>query len=108
MNTLNKQSAIDMDVWKRIEIQKKLDARKQRIAKRKEDNHRIFLIGKLVSEKLQKVQDIPVFKGKDSAVKNAASFAPLEKFLSVLVADENLMTLLDEEVNHILSQKISE
>ena len=87
-----------MQTWERIQRQQRLEARKQREDEEKEDNHRIFLLGKLVVETIPSLKGIQVFKGKGATARNKASVAPFGKFLSQLAENEELMAQLAEEI----------
>lgn len=86
MDALNNQIREEMVEWERIKCQRRIRERNQRIEQQKEEKHWIFLAGSLVAKYLKDDLDIPVYKGKGSAEKNAASFAPLENILSYLAS----------------------
>ena len=73
--------------------EKRLNDRLAREEKRKEDAHRHYIIGELVSKYFPEVLS---FKPGTKA-KNKIEFAPLEAFLSALAAEEELMARLKEE-----------
>lgn len=99
MATLNEQIAKDKAAWEQLKRLQKLQARNERLDKDKEDNHRIFILGKLAVEIIPALNNIQVFKGKGATVKNNASLAPFKKILSAFAANEELMIRLEEEIN---------
>ena len=66
--------------------------RNEREEQRKEDNHWCFVAGALVAKYLKADLRITVYKGKDAAEKNRASFAPLENILCYLAEHKDLTT----------------
>ena len=68
----------------RIEHLKRVQDRKEREDRRREDNHWNYLAGALVAKYLKDDLHIPVYKGKDATARNAAAFAPLENILRYL------------------------
>ena len=84
MEELNKKVSKELNDWERMEYLQRIRERNQRKEQQAEEKHWIFLAGSLVAKYLKDDLDIPVYKGKGSAEKNAASFAPLENILSYL------------------------
>ena len=103
MATLNEQLAKEKEAWEQLKLLQRAQKRDERLEKRKEDNHRIFLIGELFIKHCPVAQEIPVYKGKNAKRNNAASFAPMERVLSALTANEELMAQLEEGIRRQLS-----
>ena len=80
-NASSEESNID-----RILMLRRKQERKEHIAQQKENNHWIFLAGKIVAEYLKDGLNIPVYKGQDCTAKNAAAFEPLENICKYLAA----------------------
>ena len=85
MTELNKE----LEQWECLVRSQKKRERQERIAREKEEKHWCFIAGALVAKYLKDELDIPVFKGKDAAAKNAVSFAPLENILSYLATNKD-------------------
>lgn len=89
MSTLNDRLSQEMSDWEQMTRLRRIQERNDRKKQRKEDNHWNFLAGALVAKYLKEDLKIPVYKGKDSAAKNASSFAPLENILVYLATHKN-------------------
>ena len=76
----------------KIEHAQRIRERRERQEKKKEDDHWIFVAGTLVAKYLKADLRITVYKGKDAAEKNRASFAPLENILCYLAEHKDLTT----------------
>ena len=89
MNMLNKQIRDELAEWEGINYNQRIRERKERKEQQDEEKHWIFIAGSLVAKYLKDDLDITVYKGKGSAEKNAASFAPLENILTYLAAHKS-------------------
>ena len=78
----------------RIKHLQRIQNRKEREDRRREDSHWNFLAGALVAKYLKDDLDIPVYKGKDATAKNAAAFAPLENILRYLATHKEFTAQL--------------
>ena len=96
MATLNDQLSQEMSEWERIKRAQRIRERNERKEQQAEENHWNFLAGALVAKYLKADLDIPVYKGKDAKVKNAAAFAPLENILSYLAAHKEFTAQIAE------------
>lgn len=103
MTRFNNQNNTVADEWEQLKRQKqirernkRIEVRNEQIDKRKEDNHKIFKYGELFKRIFPVVSAIEVYKGKDSAAKNAASLKPLEIFLTELAGNDEIVARLDE------------
>lgn len=74
----------ELDEFERLKRLRRKRERNEREAQQKEDNHWCFVAGALVAEYLKDDLEISVYKGKDAAAKNKASFKPLENILAYL------------------------
>lgn len=76
----------------KMKLLRRRSERNEREEQRKEDNHWCFVAGALVAKYLKADLRITVYKGKDAAEKNRASFAPLENILCYLAEHKDLTT----------------
>lgn len=90
MDALNKQIRDELAEWERINYNQRIRERKERKEQQDEEKHWNYVAGSLVAKYLKDDLDIPVYKGKGAAEKNAASFAPLENILAYLAAHKSL------------------
>lgn len=86
MSSLNERIDRKMSELDRMRQLRRIRERKESIAQQKEDNHWIFLAGKIVAKYLKDDLDITVHKGQDCTAKNAAAFEPLENICKYLSA----------------------
>lgn len=84
----------------KIEQQKRLELKKERDEKRKQDQRRNYIIGELVTKYFPEV--IKFEQG--TKIENTVTFEPLETFLSELAADQELMKILRERVASKIKQ----
>ena len=98
MEFTNQSSNKALEEWELLKRKKRIQKRNESDSAKKENNHRIFLIGKLVVDIIPVLNEIEVFKGKGASSKNKASFAPLRKFLIKLTTDEDMLAQLEEEI----------
>ena len=84
MDALNNQIRDELAEWERIKYNERIRERNERKKQQDEEKHWIFIAGSLVAKYLKDDLNIPVYKGKDSAEKNTASFKPLENILDYL------------------------
>ena len=98
MDDKNRGSINPLDEWKRLERAQRIQERNEREAVRKEQNHRFFILGKLLIEIIPLLNEIKVFKGKDSSTKNNASFTPFRNFLKELATNDEILARLEEMI----------
>ena len=103
MNIKKQSSNQALNEWELLQRKKRIQKRNESDDAKKENNHRIFLIGKLAVETIPVLNEIEVFKGKGASVKNNASFAPLKKFLIKMTTDEEMLAQLEQEIKGTLS-----
>lgn len=89
MDVLNKQIRDELAEWERIKCNQRTRERNECKEKQDEEKHWNYVAGSLVAKYLKDDLDIPVYKGKRAAEKNAASFAPLENILSYLATHKS-------------------
>lgn len=94
MNTQKNLSSQEDNELERIKHLRKVRERREREERRREDNHWNYLAGALVAKHLKADLDIPIYKGKDAAAKNAAAFAPLENILRYLATHKEFTAQL--------------
>lgn len=99
MDTQNNLCSQEINNLEHIKHLQRVRERNERKERQKEDNHWIFLAGTLVAQYLKADLNIPVFKGKGAAEKNAASFEPLENILAYLAAHKEFTTWIMEQHN---------
>ena len=95
---MNLSTQIDQDLeeLERLELLRRERERREREEKKREEKHWCFVAGELVAKHLKKDLGIEVYKGKDAAVKNAASFAPLENILLYLATNKEFTKQIKE------------
>lgn len=81
----------DLVMLEQLEHRKRLQDSKQRKAKKKNDDRRIFIVGKILLDVFPEFLNLHPQK---SAEEDEAEFTPLKKFLSVLAADKGLVKCL--------------
>lgn len=97
--TLNEKIAKAKEKIAKLEHQRKVETRREREAERKKNSRRQYIIGELVAKYFPEVQRFE----PGTKVENAVEFKPLETFLLVLAADQELMIRLKEKVKCKLS-----
>jgi bacillopeptidase F (M6 metalloprotease family) len=97
--TLNEKITKAKEKIAKLEYQRKVEKRHEREAERKKNSRRYYIIGELVAKYFPEFQRFE----PGTKAENAVEFKPLETFLSVLAADQELMVRLKEMVNHRLS-----
>ena len=99
MSKFKEKVVQETDNWERMLRLQRVERRNQRIAKSKEDKHRNYIIGELVSKYFHEILN---FKPGNKE-HNSIEFAPFETFLKILADDKNLMERLKKEVIYRLS-----
>lgn len=97
--TLNEKITKAKDKVAKLEHQRRVEKRRTREAERKKNSRRQYIIGELVSKYFPEVQRFE----PGTKTENAVEFKPLDTFLSVLAADQELMVRLKEKVKRKLS-----
>jgi hypothetical protein len=97
--TLNEKITKAKDKVAKLEYQRRVEKRREREAERKKNSRRQYIIGELVSKYFPEVQRFE----PGTKIENAVEFKPLDTFLSVLAADQELMIQLKEKVKRKLS-----
>ena len=99
--TLNEKIIKSKEKIAKLEQQRRVEKRREREAERKKSSRRYYIIGELVAKYFPEFQRFE----PGTKAENAVKFKPLETFLSVLAADQELMVRLKEKVNCKLSPK---
>lgn len=97
--TLNEKIIKAKDKIAKLEYRQRLEKRRTREADRKKTNRRYYIIGELVAKYFPEVQRFE----PGTKAENAVEFKPLETFLLVLAADQELIIRLKENVKCNLS-----
>lgn len=97
--TLNEKIVKAKDRIAKLEHQQRVEKRRTLEAERKKNNRRQYIIGELVTKYFPEVQRFE----PGTKAENAVEFKPLEAFLLVLTADQELIIRLKEMVNNRLS-----
>jgi hypothetical protein len=104
MANFNKQVNTEMSEWEQLKHLQRVQKRDERLEKESANNHRKFISGKLVGECLLRVNEIPVYKGKDAKEKNVKASEPLRRLLVAVAANEELMAQFNADMDRLLSQ----
>lgn len=93
----------ELSELEKIEHARRIRERRERQEQQKENNHWIFLAGAIVAKYLKEDLKISVYKGKDAAAENAASFAPLENILAYLATHKEFTAQIAAQPQEPLS-----
>ena len=100
-NTLDERITKAKERVSKLEHQRRVEERREREAKKKKDQRRNYIVGEMV------VKHFPAISRFEPGTKaeNAVEFEPLETFLSMLAADQELVERLKVEVSQRLLSK---
>ncbi|MDE6760389.1 MAG: hypothetical protein K2J90_06830 [Lachnospiraceae bacterium] len=91
MRVTNTDIINDFETLEQLEHRKQLQDSKKRKAEKKNDERRIFIVGKILLDVFPEFLNLHPQK---SAEENEVEFIPLKDFLSALAADKSLVRCL--------------
>lgn len=101
MQMADRQIKNDLENLEQLEHRKQLQDSKNRKAKQKKDERRIFIVGRIF---LTVFPEFLHLHPQKSVEENEYEFAPLKDFLSVLAADKELVSCLKARAAMITSE----
>ena len=101
MEMIDQRIKNEMEKLEQLERRKRLQDSKKRKIKQKNDERRIFIVGKILLDIFPEFLELHPQK---SIEMNEHEFAPLKNFLSVLAADKELVSCLKAKAAMITSE----
>ena len=101
MQMIDQQIENDLEKLEQLERRKQLQDSKKRKAKQKNDERRIFIVGRIFLTAFPEFLNLHPQK---SVEEDEYEFAPLKDFLAVLAADVELVSYLKAKVAMITSE----
>lgn len=101
MRMIDQQIEDDLKKLEQLERRKQLQDSKKRKAKQKNDERRIFIVGRIFLEIFPEFLNLHPQK---SVEENGHEFAPLKNFLTILADDKELVNCLKVKATMLVSE----